>query len=409
MPGSVTTVLCVVSALLAVLCQIYLSPLVKVIGLFRTVQTFGLDAAACKYIPELQACEKIVLHQPSGLLYLACSTPESRLAWTPAMNQLNVQGRSNDDYVATYDPTTSKVTRLQLENFNSDQPISVHGMDVVQSTSSGNELFVFVINHRAPPAGQDPRKVGADSVIEVFKTTVSGDRLVHINTVRDPRVIVSPNDVVGEADGKGFFFTNDQGSEISKSYNLFSATTSVGYCHLDHGCKFVALGLYSSNGIVKASTNNTIYVSSNLGGKINVFERQSDNSLLLKDVNEKGQALDNISLDNRDQLWSSAFPKIRDNIENLSKDPHHLASVAAFKISANTGPGSLYGEKYNVEKVSTIKLTKYLQSILEDDEKIVSASTSIVHDSDRGLIFMHGIAAPHLTVCRMLALNQSQD
>ncbi|KAJ3920427.1 hypothetical protein F5877DRAFT_89458 [Lentinula edodes] len=397
MPGSVTTVLCVVSALLAVLCQIYLSPLVKVIGLFRTVQTFGLDAAACKYIPELQACEKIVLHQPSGLLYLACSTPESRLAWTPAMDQLNVQGRSNDDYVATYDPTTSKFTRLQLENFNSDQPISVHGMDVVQSTSSGSELFVFVINHRAPPAGQDPRKVGADSVIEVFKTTVAGDRLVHINTVRDPRVIVSPNDVVGEADGKGFFFTNDRGSKISNSYNLFSATTSIGYCHLDHGCKFVALGLYSSNGIVKASTNNTIYVSSNLGGKINVFERQSDNSLLLKDVNEKGQALDNISLDNRDQLWVAAFPKIRDNIENLSKDPHHLASIAAFKISANTGPGSLYGEKYNVEK------------ILEDDGTIVSASTSIVHDSDRGLIFMHGIAAPHLTVCRMLALNQSQD
>ncbi|KAJ3883558.1 hypothetical protein F5051DRAFT_478136 [Lentinula edodes] len=398
MPGSVTTVLCVVSALLAVLYQIYLSPLVKVIGLFRTVQTFGLDAAACKYIPELQACEKIVLHQPSGLLYLACSTPESRLAWTPAMDQLNVQGRSNDDYVATYDLTTSKVTRLQLENFNSDQPISVHGMDVVQSTSSGNELFVFVINHRAPPADRNPRKVGADSVIEVFKTPVSGDRLVHINTVRDPRVIVSPNDVVGEADGKGFFFTNDQGSKISNSYNLFSATTSVGYCHLDHGCKFVALGLYSSNGIVKASTNNTIYVSSNLGGKINVFERQSDNSLLLKDVVPIGQALDNISLDNRDQLWVAGL-----------KDPHHLASVAAFKISANTGPGSLYGEKYNVEKVSTVKLTKYLQSILEDDGTIVSASTSIVHDSDRGLIFMHGIAAPHLTVCRMLALNQSQD
>lgn len=61
MPSSVTTVLCAVFASLAVLYQIYVSPLVKVVGLFRTVQTFGLDAAACKDIPELQACESVYL------------------------------------------------------------------------------------------------------------------------------------------------------------------------------------------------------------------------------------------------------------------------------------------------------------------------------------------------------------
>ncbi|KAJ3735787.1 hypothetical protein DFJ43DRAFT_1057035 [Lentinula guzmanii] len=385
----VTTVLCVVFASFAILCQVYLLPLLTVLGTFRTVQTFGLDAAACTRIPELQACEKIVLVRPSGLLYLACSTPESRLAWTPGMNQLNAEERSSDDYIATYDSTTSKVARLRLEDFDSDQPISVHGMDVVSSASNASELFVYMINHRAP-SGQDPRKVGADSVIEVFKATVSENRLFHIKTVRDP-TIVSPNDIAGLADGKGFYFTNDHGSKAvydSMIQNPWSATTSVGYCHIDHGCEIVASGLPSSNGILKASSNDTIYVSSSFGGKITVFQKREDNSLSLMDVISIDQVLDNLSIDNEDRLWVAAFPRARDIKELLSKDLDHATPVAAFRISSNIGPSS-NGEKYKVEKV------------LEDDGTIVSGSTSVAYDSDRNLLFMHGIVARQLTVCRI--------
>ncbi|KAJ3856241.1 hypothetical protein EV368DRAFT_61843 [Lentinula lateritia] len=261
------------------------------------------------------------------------------------MDQLNFQGRSNDDYVATYVPTTSEVTRLQLENLDSDQPISVHGMDAVQPTSDGNELF---------------RRSGC-------------------------------------------------------------------------------------NGIVKASTNNTIYVSSTLGRKINVFKRESNNSLLLKDVVPIGihayysdyslgisrlpiivdsyqfgslqyELFKSSKFDNSEQrntrpsksggadlicaslmrkvrLWTT-FPWITEMIMGFSKDPLHLAPVAASKFSANTGAGSLYGEKYNVEK------------ILEDDGIIISASTSIVHDSDRGLIFMHGKYGNHTLVRKRLIVGK---
>ncbi|KAJ4490542.1 hypothetical protein J3R30DRAFT_96631 [Lentinula aciculospora] len=385
------TLLAVVFALLAILFQIYLSPLLKTLGIFRTVETFGLDAAKCKKIPELQACEKLVLHQPSGIIYLACSTPESRLAWTPAMSQLNAQGRSTGDYIATFDPVTLKIKHLRLENYTSDQPLSVHGMDVVVSTFNPKELFVYVVNHRAPSNGQDARNVGADSVIEVFKTTVSGDRLTHIKTVRDS-VILTPNDVAGDADGKGFFFTNDHGSKIAHARllrNAFSATTSVGYCHLDRGCKIVASGLHANNGIAKTNTNDTVYVASNLGGKISVFERQVDNSLVLLDVVYVGQVLDNLSLDNEGNLWAAAFPKAQDIVEHLTKNPHHLSPVAGFRISTNIGLGSFYGEKYNVEKV------------FEDNGTIVSGSTSIVYDSERNLLFAHGVAAQELVMCRI--------
>lgn len=136
--------------------------------------------------------------------------------WSPSTGSFNAQAKSIDDYIATFDPETSKVTRLEFENFKSgDQPISLHGMDVVPSSSNANELYVYLVNHRAPPAGHDPKVVGADSVIEVFKTTVSGKRLTHITTVRDPAVLFTPNDVVGQADGKGFYFTNDHGNKIA--------------------------------------------------------------------------------------------------------------------------------------------------------------------------------------------------
>ncbi|KAJ3863572.1 hypothetical protein EV359DRAFT_73547 [Lentinula novae-zelandiae] len=384
------TILGLLVAFLAALYQIYLSPLLQVIGVFRTVENFGLDPAACRGLPEFQACEKIVLHQPTGILYLACSTPESRLAWTPAMGQLNAQNRSADDYIATFDPATSKITRLELQNYHSDQPISVHGMDVVPSSTNRNELFVYLVNHRAPPHEQDAETVGADSVVEIFKTTVSGNQLVHIKTVRDSNIILSPNDVAGDANGKGFYFTNDHSFKISHVRtlrNVFSST-SVGYCHLDHGCKIVASGLYTNNGIVKApELNASVYVASNMGGKISVFERQA--SGLLKNPFYVGQALDNLSLDHHGHLWAAAFPKAQDMVEHLTKNPLHLSPVAAFKISVNTGPGSFYGEKYAVEK------------IFENDGTTVSGSTSVVHDSERGMLFMHGVASHQLVVCRV--------
>lgn len=35
-------------------------------------------------IPGLEACEDMWLHEETGLLYMACSTTQSRLSWLPA-------------------------------------------------------------------------------------------------------------------------------------------------------------------------------------------------------------------------------------------------------------------------------------------------------------------------------------
>lgn len=129
------------------------------------------------------------------------------------MNQLNATGASNKDYVATYDPSTSHITRLVTPDFNNGRGLSLHGMDVVPSASDPDILFVYLVNHRVPVSDKVAKEVGADSVIEIFKTTVGGKALEHIKTVQDP-VIITPNDVVGSSDGTSFYFTNDHGSRV---------------------------------------------------------------------------------------------------------------------------------------------------------------------------------------------------
>lgn len=152
---------------------------------------------------------EIVLHQPTGVLYLACSTPQSRTQWAPVLLLLNASGRSQEDYVATYDPQNSRITRLTVSGF--PQGLSLHGMDVVPSASNHKELFVYLVNHQ-PFVDKDPQKFGANSTIEIFKTKIGGSTLTHLHTVHSP-VILSPNDIVGSPDGKSFYFTNDAGAK----------------------------------------------------------------------------------------------------------------------------------------------------------------------------------------------------
>lgn len=115
------------------------------------------------------------------------------------------------DYFATYDPSTSTVTRLAISGFEDPRGISVHGFDVVSSSATPYELFIYAVNHRRPHS-ENAEQAGADSVIEIFTTTLGGTVLRHVSTVESP-VIVTPNDVTGFSDGKSFYFTNDHGTK----------------------------------------------------------------------------------------------------------------------------------------------------------------------------------------------------
>jgi arylesterase/paraoxonase len=151
-----------------------------------------------------------VLHQPSGNIFAACSTPESRVAWTPALERLNASARSTGDFIAIFDPATDMLRRFTLSGFTDPRGLNVHGMDVIQSSLNPAEFWVYAVNQRPPLDGMTSERVaGPKSSIEIFRlAALTANTLEHVATV-DASPIISPNDVVGSADGTHFWFTND--------------------------------------------------------------------------------------------------------------------------------------------------------------------------------------------------------
>ncbi|KAF8629870.1 hypothetical protein AX15_003229 [Amanita polypyramis BW_CC] len=382
------TIAVVFIAALVGIYQFHLKPLLAVVGYNRKPDSIG--NTNCDSVPQLQACEKLVIHQPTGGVYLACSTPASRPFWIPAVGRLNEAAASRDDYVAIYDPNTAKVTRLELSKFDNSRGLSVHGMDVVPDTADPNHLFVYLINHRAPPNGQSAKVVGADSAVEIFETSVGGAVLSHIKTV-EHSTIITPNDVVGYGDGKSFYVTNDHGEKtgILRELELFGrASSSVVYCHTETGCKYATKGIQGSNGIAKAE-NGTIYVANSKGGGVYVLERQSDNSLVLSEYIKTDRLLDNISIDTNGAIWAAGFTNALTLAYQHFANPSIPSPSSALRVTINTGPNAFYGEKYQIDKV------------FEDDGSLASGITSAAYDAERRRLFLHGIAAPQLVICNV--------
>ncbi|KAJ7478621.1 hypothetical protein B0H11DRAFT_1279623 [Mycena galericulata] len=373
----------VLLALVAAAYRFWVQPTLLIYGHNRVVESLG--NTDCTAVPSLAACEKIVLHAPTGVLYLACSSVESRIHWVPGVGQLNASGPSDHDYIATYAPHTGAVVRLEP----SFPGLSVHGMDVVPSAENPSELFIYAVNHRRPADLQSAPKVGADSTIEIFKTTVGSAVLTHLRTVRDP-TIVTPNDIVGNPNGRDFFFTNDHTSKTGPRTLLSLLrieSGSVGYCD-ETGCKLVYPKLHGANGIARAPDNDTIFIGNAHAAGITVLERQTDNTLLKTHFIPTDRTMDNLSIDQNGVLWFAGFPLPFTMLKHIA-DPSVLSPTSAHAVVRNTGEGSFYGEKFRVAK------------IFEDDGTLATGTTSVVHDAARGRLFLHGLSSPHLTVCKL--------
>ena len=245
-------------------------------------------------------------------------------------------------YIATYDPSTKKVTKLTANGFESPRGLTPLGMDVVPSTRNPDELTIYVINMRPPFVDLDPdlppgvrevkrdeiasarsKKEGADQSIEVFRYVLGGESMQYVATWTDEKILIAPNDLVGLPDGKGCWFTNpiahrigivrlkffrkysqsltpislglEQSNEVSML--LQQKVASIGFCGVD-GCKFATTGLYGINGIARSPfpSNDTFYVAHTLLGGVSLLTRQSDNRLLLDEHIDTGERTPNHTL-----------------------------------------------------------------------------------------------------------------
>ncbi|KAI0051220.1 serum paraoxonase/arylesterase [Auriscalpium vulgare] len=376
MAGGWITATAVFAALVAAEYQFHLKPVLLNIGAIgRVIESVG--NSDCQSILELKACEKLVLHAPSGLLYAGCSTPAGRSHWIPALDLFSGEENNHDDVLAFYDPSTSSVTRLNFQGFDSPRGFSTHGFDVVPSSSNPKELFIYAINHREPLNGH-AEDVGADSVVEIFKTTVGGEIATHVKTVEDP-VIITPNDVVGFPDGKSFFVSNDHGKKVGRSRFLELLglkRSSVAYCHVDIGCKIALPNILGSNGLTTAP-NGTFYLANSKDAEVRVLEHHADNTLSIIDTIRTDRLIDNVSVDEDGALWAAGIVEALSFIA-AAANSSKITPSSGLRITRNTGESSYFGENYKIEKA------------FEDDGSQIKGATSVVHDSRRGLLYLSG-------------------
>ncbi|TCD65610.1 hypothetical protein EIP91_002457 [Steccherinum ochraceum] len=386
MGASFPVVLVVLVAVLGSLYQLVLTPVLTISGVLRQVDP--LNNEGCRFVPELEGCEKMVHLPQSNLLYLACSRIASRPYWMPPSGHLNASSKALDDHIAMYNLDTGKVTRLAIESdYIARRGLQVHGMDVVASTSDPTRLFVYAVNHREPLTG-DPALTGADSAIEVFSTTAGSSSMEYISTVEDS-LILTPNDIAGFPDGKSFYFTNDHSVKLGMYRKLETfmglASTNVGYCHVDHGCKVVARNIRGANGIAKGR-NETVFVAS-LGGGIYVMNQQADHTLSHRDtIPSGGLPIDNISVDQDGAVWAAMFPRgieIVKRFADMSKD----AASSAWRFSKNVDWSS--NQKYVAER------------FFEDAGPIAQGTTTVVHLPERRELYLTSAVATHMTICKI--------
>lgn len=226
--SSLLTVFVTLVAALTGFYQLNLKEKMNDLGVGRVIKPVG--NTNCKAIPDAKACEsklvsrvfymhitdtknvEIVIHEPTRLVYMACSTQTSRTHWIPAVNFYNTTGRSAADFVAVYDPETGRTTKLTLRTEGAlPRGLSVHGMAISPSHSTPDEVLLYLVNHRAPLAPDaDATVVGADSAVEVFRTRPGTAWLEHVHTFED-EVIATPNDIIAGKEDLSFYFTNDHG------------------------------------------------------------------------------------------------------------------------------------------------------------------------------------------------------
>ena len=243
------------------------------------------------------------------LAYLACSDINSRYAWTPATLHLNASAlpEISTDHISTYNFVTGEITQLELKGLPAvAKGIWVHAIEIRADEKDSDQLTVMLNSHRPPQDRSTSHLVGADSVIELFRTTVGSTTLEWVKTVAHP-LIRTPNNIAAVGSDK-FYISNDHARKVHwtrKLEVLKGEGSDIVYCDASGAevdCKVAADGVAFPNGSFLPSfvnvrygeliryvlgmakgPGNTIYSASSLEGDVRQWEIQADNTLVLLD------------------------------------------------------------------------------------------------------------------------------
>ncbi|ORY84182.1 serum paraoxonase/arylesterase [Leucosporidium creatinivorum] len=356
----------------------------------------SLNNEKCVGIPELQGCEDAYVLEDRGLAYLACTPISSRLDWIPAMLKYNATALpvSSDNYFALLDLTTNSYQTLKIiaPSIVSDN-LYLHGLDIHREKGS-DLLTLFAISHRPPQDRETAAQEGANSVIEIFETTVGGKELKWVQTV-EHELVRTPNSVAATGP-RSFYFTNDHRRKVhwSRTFEmLYMEPSDIIYCDATSttsDCKVAVDSVVYPNGL-DLSPNGLLYSSSSAEPKISVWEIQSgDNSLVLADTIEIPYLMDNVHIAPDGTLFVPTFPKALELINLVKRatvDSQPTSAVEIYKVSTETGEKQFYGNKYKVER-----------AFADDGSKVSGTTTSAPF---KNKLLLTGVLAREVTICEI--------
>ncbi|MCS6906105.1 MAG: SMP-30/gluconolactonase/LRE family protein [Bacteroidia bacterium] len=225
-----------------------------------------------------------------------------------------------------------------------------------------------------PQTGQDRlfviNRKRKQPTIEIFKW--ENKKLIHIETLAHP-ALVSPNDI--QATGlRSFYFTNDHGSRTPLGIYLedLLRIPRANVVYFD-GKTFRAVAgkLLYANGIQLNFSNNQLYVSSTLRGRVYQYARDPiTGALLLEKYYKVSKGIDNLELDSRGDLWVCANTNLVKYVRHAyveeAKSPWKLYRIR-LSMAREIDPHKIVEEVYrsNGKEISAVSVAAfYKQHIL---------------------------------------------
>ncbi|CEJ58644.1 hypothetical protein PMG11_07294 [Penicillium brasilianum] len=344
--------------------------------------------------PFMEGCEHIWLDHRDRKLYGACTNATSPKDWNPGGDAATTWARSRRDHIAVLelDPAGRdeyRIQRLDIPN-NFHQNLNLHGFD---ARRIGNRIRFWLTNH-TPVLDSITGKaldVQTESSIEIFDLNPKSGKLVHVKSILS-EALDSPNNLAVDPDGKGFLVINGGRTKLGpfRGGPFQFGSSSISYCRTDTGlCRTVASQGFDLANSIAMGHDGLAYISMSSTGTLAVY-KMTGNELTQIDALSLGSALDHLSVDARGNILITAFT---DPVELQEASTNPQASVTAGTV--------LMVQKKNGRSQKSDEEQYVLLPMIEDEAaKLMSTTTTAVHDVQSDRIFLAGVFSSGISICQ---------
>jgi arylesterase / paraoxonase len=300
-------------------------------GVFKTIEPH-FEGSIEKIKLPVAGPEDITIDQPSGIAFISADDRRANMTSPGSVRGAIFILNLNDSSKAIIDITP-------------DEPADFHPHGISIWREADGRMFLFVINHRQNfPA----------HVVERYEW--ENGELIHLESISDPELMSSPNDLVAVGE-RSFYVSNDHyysNKGLGRTLEDY-LQRAIAYVNYFDGSTFrkVAEGIAYPNGMAVSADQSKIFVAATTGRKLLIYNRDvSTGSLTLQEEIPLNSGVDNIELDEKGNLWIGSHPQLLKFTAHAS-NPEKFSPSQVLKLSPQASG------KYKVEEIFLNDGTQY--------------------------------------------------